>query len=101
MQLYGGNLSSDTSEDALRNAFAEFGNVQDVALIMDRDTGRPRGFGFVTMGSPDEGRAAIEAMNGKDLDGRSLNVNEARERTGGGGGGGHRGGGGGGRRGGW
>ena len=88
MKIYVGNMSFDTSEDSLRNAFAEYGDVEEVAVITDRDTGRPRGFAFVTM--PDSAaRAAIEAMNGKDLDGRTLNVNEARaktERRGGGGG---------------
>ena len=95
MKLYVGNMSYSTTEDSLRDAFAEHGDVQEVAIIMDRETGRPRGFAFVTM--PDDGaaRTAIEAMNGKELDGRTLNVNEARERTdrrgGGGGGGGGRG----------
>ena len=92
MKIYVGNLSFDTNEDGLRNAFAEHGEVEEVAVITDRDTGRPRGFAFVTM--PDDGaRAAIEALNGKELDGRTLNVNEARaktSRTGGGGGGGQR-----------
>jgi RNA recognition motif-containing protein len=96
VKIYVGNLSFNTSEDSLRNAFAAYGEVQDVAVITDRDTGRPRGFAFVTMPDSDA-RAAIEALNGKELDGRTLNVNEARaktERGGGGGGGGH-------RRGGW
>ena len=97
MKIYVGNMSFDTSEESLRTAFAEHGEVEDVAVITDRDTGRPRGFGFVTM--PDSAaRAAIDALNGKELDGRTLNVNEARaktDRSGGGGGGG------GGRRGGW
>jgi len=92
-------MSFDTSEDGLRAAFAAHGNVEDVAVITDRDTGRPRGFAFITM--PDEaGRAAIEALNGSDLDGRALNVNEARPKTDRGGGGGG-GGGGGDRRGNW
>jgi RNA recognition motif-containing protein len=105
MKIYVGNLSFNTDEDGLRNAFSEYGDVEEVAVITDRDTGRPRGFAFVTM--PDSAaRAAIEAMNGKELDGRTLNVNEAQAKTsrgGGGGGGGGRGGGGGGgqRRGGW
>mgnify|MGYP003572868527 FL=1 len=97
MKLYVGNISFDTSEDTLRNAFAEHGDVEEVAVITDRDTGRPRGFAFVTMRDDNAARAAIDALNGKELDGRSLNVNEARAKTGGGGGGG----GGGGRRGGW
>ena len=90
-------MSFDTSEDALRNAFAAFGDVEEVVVITDRDTGRPRGFAFVTM--PDSAaRAAIDGLNGKELDGRTLNVNEARAKTERGGGGG---GGGGQRRGGW
>ena len=101
MKIYVGNMSFDTSEDSLRAAFAEHGDVEDVAVITDRDTGRPRGFGFVTM--PDSAaRAAIDALNGKELDGRTLNVNEARAKTDRGGGGGGGGGGRGGqRRGGW
>ena len=91
MRLYVGNLNFDTDEEALRNAFAAHGTVDEVAIITDRDTGRPRGFGFVTMGNDEEARAAIEKMGGTELDGRTLNVNEARERTnsGRGGGGGH------------
>jgi RNA recognition motif-containing protein len=99
LKIYVGNISFNTSEDSLRNAFAAHGEVEDVAVITDRDTGRPRGFAFVTM--PDNAaRAAINALNGKELDGRTLNVTEARaktDRAGGGGGGG----GGGQRRGGW
>lgn len=95
LKIYVGNLSFDTNEDSLRNTFAAHGDVEEVAVITDRDTGRPRGFAFVTM--PDSAaRAAIEALNGKELDGRTLNVNEARAKTDRGGGGG-----GGGRRGGW
>jgi cold-inducible RNA-binding protein len=94
VKIYVGNLSFDTTEDSLRTAFADHGDVEDIAVITDRDTGRPRGFAFVTM--PDSAaRAAIEALNGQDLDGRTLNVNEARAKTdrggGGGGGGGGRG----------
>jgi len=108
MKIYVGNMNFNTDEDALRDAFAAHGAVDDVAIITDRDTGRPRGFAFVTM-PDDAARAAIEALNGQELDGRTLTVNEARaktERGGGGGGGfgGGRGGGGGGggqRRGGW
>lgn len=93
MKIYVGNVSFDTSEDSLRHAFAAHGDVEEVAMITDRDTGRPRGFAFVTM--PDSAaRAAIDALNGKELDGRMLNVNEARAKT-------ERGGGGGQRRGGW
>jgi RNA recognition motif-containing protein len=100
-RLYVGNLSFDTTEDVLLSKFAEFGDVSEVKLILDRDTGRSRGFAFVTMASPAEGQKAIQAMNGADLDGRSLRVNEAEERRprgggGGGGGGGYGGSGGGG-----
>ena len=103
MKIYVGNLSFDTSEDALRTAFAAHGDVEEVTVITDRETGRPRGFAFVTM-ADSSARDAIDALNGKDLDGRTLNVNEARAKTdrgGGGGGGGRSGGGGGQRRGGW
>jgi cold-inducible RNA-binding protein len=101
-RLYVGNLNYTTTEDDLRSAFAADGRkVQEVAIPSDRETGRPRGFAFVTMGSESDAKAAIAAMDGKDLDGRSLKVNEAQERPpraggGGGGGGGGRGGGGGG-----
>ena len=103
MKLYVGNMNFNTTEDALRTAFAAHGEVQEVAIITDRDTGRPRGFAFVTMDDAG-GRAAIEAMNGKELDGRTLVVNEAQAKAGGGGGRGGRGGfggGGGGGRGGY
>jgi RNA recognition motif-containing protein len=99
-KLYVGNLNFSTTEDALRAAFAANGRtVKEVAIPSDRETGRPRGFAFVTMGSESDAKAAIAALDGKDLDGRSLKVNEAQDkpRTGGGGGGGGRGGGGGGR----
>ena len=91
LKIYVGNLSFDTNEDSLRNAFAEHGDVEEVAVITDRDTGRPRGFAFVTM-SDSAARTAIDALNGKELDGRTLNVNEAKAKTdrGGGGGGGQR-----------
>lgn len=101
MKLYVGNLSYNTTQETLQNEFAAFGEVQEVAIINDRETGRPRGFAFVTMNSDDDGRAAIEGMHGKDVDGRTLTVNEARPKPDrGGGGGGYRGGGGGGYRGG-
>ena len=94
-RLYVGNLSDDTTEDSLRAAFSEDGRtVTEVHIMVDRDSGRPRGFGFVEMGSDSEAQAAVEALDGVNLDGRNLRVNEARERQGGGGG---RGGGGGGR----
>lgn len=98
MKLYVGNLSFDTSEARLREIFEEFGPVNSANLIIDRETGRPRGFGFVEMGDADSAKAAIEKLNGSNVDGRDLVVNEARPRAaGGGGGGGFRGGGGGGR----
>ena len=88
-RLYVGNLNYDTTTDDLRAAFSEGGRtVTDVHIMTDRETGRPRGFGFVEMGSDAEAEAAIEAMHGSQLDGRTLTVNEARARQGGGGGGG-------------
>lgn len=92
LKLYVGNLNFDTNEDTVREAFGAHGTVDDVAIITDRQTGRPRGFGFVTMNNDGEAKAAMEALNGQELDGRALNVNEARERSssGGGGGGGGR-----------
>jgi len=98
MRIYVGNMSFDTNEGVLRDTFAEFGQVEEVAIITDRDTGRPRGFAFVTMASDSEGQAAIDGLNGTELDGRTLNVNEARPRSEGGGRGGRGGGGGGGAR---
>ena len=101
-RLYVGNLSFNTGSDALRDAFAKYGDVTDVHLVTDRQTGQPRGFGFVTMGTAAAAQSAIAGMNGQALDGRVLRVNEAEERQGGGGrgGGGFGGGGGGGGRGG-
>ncbi|MCJ7730273.1 MAG: RNA-binding protein [Sedimentisphaerales bacterium] len=92
-----GNLSRETTEDDLRQAFAAFGQVESASVVKDKFTGESRGFGFVEMPSKAEAQAAIADMNGKDLMGRALNVNEARPRTerggrGGGGGGGGRGG---------
>ncbi|HEY7677012.1 MAG TPA: RNA-binding protein [Candidatus Methylomirabilis sp.] len=105
-RLFVGNLSFGVTEDQLRTLFEEGGRqVTSVTIVVDRDTGRPRGFGFVDMGSDSDAEAAIRSLNGRDLGGRALTVNEARERpprTGGFGGGGdrgRRGGGGGGRRG--
>jgi RNA recognition motif-containing protein len=91
-KLYVGNMSFKTTEDGLRTAFGQFGSVTDVYIANDRETGRPRGFAFVTLGTPEEAKLAIEKMNGVDLDGRQLTVNEARpkEEMGGGGGGGGR-----------
>ena len=96
-RLYVGNLSYDCTKDTVREAFAQIGEVTDVHVAMDRETGRSRGFGFVTMGSPQLAESAIEAMDGALLDGRPLRVRIAEERNAGGGGGGGRGGGGGGR----
>lgn len=92
MKIYVGNMSFNTSEAALEEAFTAHGDVQEVAVVMDRDTGRPRGFAFVTMPDDGQARAAIEALNGQELDGRTLNVNEAKPREAGGGGRGGRGG---------
>ena len=88
MKLYVGNLSFQTTADDLQAAFEPFGTVAEVVLVSDRDTGRSRGFAFVTMGSRAEGQAAIEGLQGRELNGRALSVNEARpreERSGGGG----------------
>ncbi len=99
MDIYVGNLPYETDGDALRVAFTEFGEVSGARVITDRDTGRSRGFGFVEMPNAEEAEAAIRGMNGKDMQGRSLTVNESRPREGGGGGGGRGGfGGGGGSR---
>jgi cold-inducible RNA-binding protein len=99
-RLYVGNLSFNTNAEGVRAAFTEFGTVSDVHLVSDRETGRSRGFAFVTMGTPEEAAKAIEGMDGRTLDGRPLRVNEAEQRQqrggGGGGGGGFRSGGGGG-----
>lgn len=98
-KLFVGNLSFNTTENDLQDAFAAHGTVMEANLMMDRMTGRPRGFGFITMSTPEEAEKAIEALNGAQLDGRALTVNIARpreERSGGGGGGGGRRGGGGG-----
>jgi len=100
MNIYVGNLSRQTTEDDLRQAFEAFGQVESANIIKDRFSGESRGFGFVEIPSKDEAQKAIEGLNGTDLMGRTLNVNEARPRTdrgGRGGGGGSRGGGGGSR----
>jgi len=92
MKLYVGNLSFNTTENELEDLFTPHGEVKEAILVMDRMTNRPRGFGFITMGTQAEGLAAIEALNGKMHDGRALSINEARPRedrpSGGGGGGG-------------
>lgn len=97
MKLYVGNLSFNTSNLDLQDMFGAFGSVQSANVVEDRDTGRSRGFGFVEMSSKSEGEEAISGLNGKEVDGRSLTVNEAKpreDRSGGGGRGGYGGGGG-------
>ena len=79
-KIFVGNLSFNTTENDLQDAFAAHGTVTEANLMMDRSTGRPRGFGFITMGTPEEAQKAIDALNGKDLDGRALKVNEAKPR---------------------
>ncbi len=79
-KLYVGNMSFKTTEADLRTAFAQFGSVTDVYIANDRETGRPRGFAFVTMGTDTEAKLAIDKMNGVDLDGRQLTVNEAKPK---------------------
>jgi len=94
-KLFVGNLDFNVTENDLEDAFAACGKVVETNLVTDRVTGRPRGFAFVTMSSPEEAQKAIESLNGKELSGRALTVNAARpreERSGGGGGGGRRGG---------
>jgi RNA recognition motif-containing protein len=94
--IFVGNLSFNATEDAVRSIFQEYGTVDRVSLITDRDTGQARGFGFVEMSNNAEADRAIAELNGRQYDGRALNVNEARpktERGNGGGGGGYRGGG--------
>src|SRR5215210_3392996 len=90
MKLYVGNLSFQTSSEDLQQLFAQAGTVESASVVEDRETGRSRGFGFVEMSSSEEGQAAIQQFNGKEVNGRSLTVNEAkpRENRGGGGGGG-------------
>ncbi len=108
MKLYVGNLSFQTSTDELKEMFAKIGTVESVTIVEDRDTGRSRGFGFVEMASREEGQKAIAELNGKEMNGRPMTVNEAKQKEergrggprGGGGGGGRGGYGGGGGRGG-
>ena len=92
MKLYVGNLAFQTTSEELQTMFAQAGTVESVSLIEDRETGRSRGFGFVEMSTKEEGAAAIQQFNGKDLGGRALNVNEAKPREDRGGGGGRNGG---------
>jgi RNA recognition motif-containing protein len=92
-RLYVGNLSFNTTELELREVFSQYGTVAETKMVTDRETGRPRGFAFVEMGSDQEAQEAIAQLNARELGGRALTVNEAQERSGGGG----RGGGGGGR----
>ncbi len=94
MNIYVGNMSRNASEEDLREAFEAFGQVTSINIIKDKFSGEPRGFGFVEMQGKAEAQAAIDGMNGKELKGRTLNVNEARPRTEGGRGGGRGGGGG-------
>lgn len=91
-RIYVGNLSYRTTEEGLESAFAAFGTVNSVAVIRDPATGQSRGFGFVEMADDAQAEAAIQGLNGTQVDGRAVTVNEARPRTGGGGGGGGRGG---------
>jgi cold-inducible RNA-binding protein len=102
LKIYAGNLSYSTNDEALRAAFAQFGEVTSAQVIMDKMSGQSKGFGFVEMPNAAEAQAAINGLNGHDLGGRTMNVNEARPKTegsggGGGGRGGYGGGGGGGR----
>ncbi|QYM78324.1 RNA-binding protein [Horticoccus luteus] len=85
-KLYVGNLSFNTNEDALRSAFEQFGAITDVYIASDRETGRPRGFAFVTFATEEESKAAIEKMHGTQLDGREITVNEAKPKEASGGG---------------
>jgi len=96
--IYVGNLSFGATEDSVRALFEAYGAVDRVNVVTDRETGRARGFGFVEMTNDSEGDKAIAALNGRELDGRALNINEARPKSEGGGGGGYRAGGGGGGR---
>jgi RNA recognition motif-containing protein len=81
MKLYVGNLSNEVTEEDLRLALEQFGQVESATIIKDRDSGRSKGFGFVEMASKAEGQSAIDGMNGKELKGKALNVNEARPKT--------------------
>jgi len=87
-KLFVGGLSWDTNDESLRGAFSRFGDVLEAKIITDRETGRSRGFGFVTLANPGEADVAVRELDGSSLDGRSIRVNEALDRAGGGGGGG-------------
>jgi RNA recognition motif-containing protein len=87
-RLYVGNLAYSVTEADLREVFTESGNVADVKVVLDRESGRPRGFAFVEMSTDDEAAKAMETLNGREIQGRAISVSEARERSGGGGGGG-------------
>lgn len=91
-KLFVGGLSWGTNDDGLREAFSRFGSISEARVIMDRETGRSRGFGFITFDDDQDAINAMNEMNGKELDGRSIKVNEAQEKPAGGGGGGFRGG---------
>jgi RNA recognition motif-containing protein len=91
-KLYVGNLAYSVRDDDLQQAFAQFGTVSSAKVMMDRDTGRSKGFGFVEFADDNEAKSAITALSGQEFSGRALTVNEARPKTGGGGGGGGRGG---------
>ena len=96
-RLYVGNLAYSVTEADLREVFTEAGTVADVKVVLDRESGRPRGFAFVEMSTDDEAAKAMQTLNGREIQGRAISVSEARERSGGGGGGGGGGGRGGGR----
>jgi len=81
MNIYAGNLAYSVNDQILEETFAEYGTVDSAKVIHDRDTGRSKGFGFVEMPNNDEAKAAIEALNSREIDGRSITVNEARPRT--------------------
>ncbi|PID38613.1 MAG: RNA-binding protein [Proteobacteria bacterium] len=89
-KLFVGGLAWATTDDSLRDAFASYGDVQEARVITDRETGRSRGFGFVTYGQDDDADQALNALNGAELDGRTIRVDVATDRRGGGGGGGNR-----------
>ncbi|KAI8811881.1 hypothetical protein BJ742DRAFT_664481, partial [Cladochytrium replicatum] len=91
-KIFVGNLSWGTTDDTLRDTFGQYGEITDAVVLRDRETGRSRGFGFVTFATPESAQAAVDNMNEQDLDGRNVRVNLANERPAGGGGGGYGGG---------